>query len=178
MEVYETCHDIYESHTYYTKFILGKDAAGAQTGVDRSDWIKGNYFRYKISYTSLLYNLNITTFQDISILLRLYSGLDPTNLYRRVIQRETVSVLLNSTALSEQYISLTNDYFLSKGHMVAKGYFLHGAHQTATFWYLNAAPQWQTFNGRNWNAIENDARKFAGQIKTDLDVYTGTYVSI
>lgn len=61
--------------------------------------------------------------------------------------------------------------------MVAKGYFLHGAHQTATFWYLNAAPQWQTFNGKNWNSIETDARKFAGQIQTDLDVYTGTYVS-
>lgn len=106
------------------------------------------------------------------------SGLDPTNLYRRVIQRGTVGVLLNSTALAEQYISLTSDYFLSKGHMVAKGYFLHGAHQTATFWYLNAAPQWQTFNGKNWNSIENDARKFAGQINTDLDVYTGTYVSI
>lgn len=45
MEVYETCHDINVSHTYYTKFVLGKDAAGAQTGVDRSDWIKGNYFR-------------------------------------------------------------------------------------------------------------------------------------
>lgn len=106
----------------------------------------------------------------------LSSGLDTTNLYKRATQRGTVSVLLNSTALGEYYISLTTDYFLSKGHMVAKGYFLHGAHQTATFWYLNAAPQWQTFNGKNWNSIETDARTFAGRIWTDLEVYTGTYV--
>lgn len=46
MEVYEVCHDLKLSHTYYTKFTLGRDAAGAQTGVQRSDWIQGAYFTY------------------------------------------------------------------------------------------------------------------------------------
>lgn len=48
----------------------------------------------------------------------------------------------------------------------------------ATFWYTNAAPQWQTFNGNNWNSLENDARSLAARLGKDLDVYTGTYVRI
>lgn len=113
-------------------------------------------------------NTQITYFQ---------SGLDPTNLYRRATQRITFTTLLGSQQLAEQYIHLTNDYFLSKGHLVAKADFLHGAHQMATFWYINAAPQWQTFNGNNWNSLENDVRIFASRINKDLDCYTGTYVS-
>lgn len=60
---------------------------------------------------------------------------------------------------------------------MAKADFLYGAQQLTTFWYTNAAPQWQTFNGNNWNAMENDCRAFAGSIGADLEVYTGTYVS-
>lgn len=71
---------------------------------------------------------------------------------------------------------MSNDYFLSKGHLVAKADFLHGAHQMATFMYTNAAPQWQTFNGNNWNALENDVRSFAARTNRDLECYTGTYV--
>lgn len=107
-----------------------------------------------------------------------FSGLDPTNLYRRVTQRITLTTLLGSQYLAEQYIHLTNDFFLSKGHLVAKADFLHGAHQMATFWYINAAPQWQTFNGNNWNSLENDVRSFAARTNKDLDCYTGTYVKI
>lgn len=59
---------------------------------------------------------------------------------------------------------------------MAKADFLHGSAQMATFWYTNAAPQWQTFNGNNWNALENDARSLAARLGKDLDVYTGTYV--
>lgn len=47
----------------------------------------------------------------------------------------------------------------------------------ATFWYTNASPQWQTFNGNNWNSLENDCRSFAGRINVNLDVYTGTWGS-
>lgn len=70
---------------------------------------------------------------------------------------------------------MTNDYFLSKGHLVAKADFFYGAQQHATFFYTNAAPQWQTVNGANWNSLENDARSFAGRIGSDLTVYTGTH---
>lgn len=97
-------------------------------------------------------------------------------MYRRATQRITFAQLLGSQLLADQHIHLTNDYFLSKGHLVAKADFLHGAAQMATFWYTNAAPQWQTFNGNNWNALENDARTLAARLNRDLDVYTGTYV--
>lgn len=82
--------------------------------------------------------------------------------------------LLGSAELAEKYISLTTDYFLSKGHLVAKADFFYGAQQHATFFYTNAAPQWQTFNGANWNSLENDARSLAGRLGADLTVYTGT----
>lgn len=104
-----------------------------------------------------------------------FSGINPTSLYTRATQRVTFTNLLGSAALAEKYISLTNDYFLSKGHLVAKADFFYGAQQHATFFYTNAAPQWQTVNGANWNSLENDARSFAGRIGTDLTVYTGTH---
>ena len=72
---------------------------------------------------------------------------------------------------------MEDDYFLSKGHLVAKADFFHGSHQQATFAYTNAAPQWQTFNGNNWNSLENDVRTFASMINLDLECYTGTIVS-
>lgn len=147
-DVYQACHDVALAHTIYTKFVLTTDAAGFQIGIDRPDWSSGGFF----------------------------SGLNPTDLYRRATQRITFTDLLGSASLAEQYIDLVNDYFLSKGHMVAKSYFLYGSQQLATFFYANAAPQWQTFNGANWNSIENDVKNFAARIGQDLDVYTGTYV--
>ena len=107
-----------------------------------------------------------------------FSGLDPTNLYKRVTQKATISEILGSEELGEKYISNTTDFFLSKGHMTAKGDYFYGTHQMSTFWYMNAAPQWQTFNGRNWNELEVSCRHFAGVLGKDLEVYTGTYVSI
>lgn len=106
----------------------------------------------------------------------IHSGINPTNLYKRATQRVTMTSLLGSAQLGDQFIHLTNDFFLSKGHLVAKADFLYGAQQLTTFWYTNAAPQWQTFNGGNWNSLENDCRAFAGSIGADLTVYTGTYV--
>ena len=68
----------------------------------------------------------------------------------------------------------------------------------ATFWFVNASPQvrhpnnsfkkvlteklymkyfqWQTFNGGNWNSLENDVRSFVGRLNRDLIMYTGTWV--
>lgn len=59
---------------------------------------------------------------------------------------------------------------------MAKSDNLHGAAQISTFWHSNAAPQWQTFNGGNWNALENAVRKLAAAKQTDLICYTGTFV--
>ena len=41
---YDVCHDTGLDHTYYTKFILTRDAAGFQSGVARPDWSKLNFF--------------------------------------------------------------------------------------------------------------------------------------
>lgn len=43
--LYEACHDVNMHHTYYTKFLLGKDAEGFQRLQGfRPDWEQGPYF--------------------------------------------------------------------------------------------------------------------------------------
>jgi hypothetical protein len=113
-------------------------------------------------------------FQDDDYFM--FSGLNPTNLYTRATQRQTIGTILGSAALGEQYISLTTDYFLSKGHLTAKADFFYGSQQMVTFFYANAAPQWQTFNGANWNTLEDNVRAFTSRLGSDLEVYTGTFV--
>jgi DNA/RNA endonuclease G (NUC1) len=90
-----------------------------------------------------------------------------------VTQRSTIGTLLGSPALGQRYISTNTDYFLSKGHLVAKADFFYGSSQSVTFYYANALPQWQTFNGGNWNTLEDNVRAFAGRYGHDLEVYTG-----
>lgn len=45
VDVYDACHDTTLHHTFYTRFILGRDAAGFQNGVARPDWEQGSFFR-------------------------------------------------------------------------------------------------------------------------------------
>lgn len=45
VDLYDACHDTQLHHTYYTKFVLGRDVAGFQTGVPRPDWHEGTFFR-------------------------------------------------------------------------------------------------------------------------------------
>lgn len=85
---------------------------------------------------------------------------------------------MNSFPLGEQLVSLTNDFFMSRGHLTARSDYTFATQQGATFWFTNASPQWQTFNGGNWNSLENDVRSFAGRTNQDLTVYTGTWVSV
>jgi DNA/RNA endonuclease G (NUC1) len=103
-------------------------------------------------------------------------NLDPELLYRKTSERKTFSYLLHDAHLGKKYISLKNDYFLSRGHLTAKSDFIYGAQQMITFYFINAAPQWQTFNGGNWNSLENDVHELAATKTEDLEVYTGTYV--
>lgn len=44
LEAYDVCHDTSRHHTHYTKLILTSDSAAFQSGVDRPDWINGNFF--------------------------------------------------------------------------------------------------------------------------------------
>lgn len=93
------------------------------------------------------------------------------------MQRETVSTLLGSTALGNQFIHATNDFFMARGHLVAFGDHPFAAQQQATMVFVNAAPQWQTFNGGNWNSLEINVRALAGRLNRDLIVFTGTWVN-
>jgi hypothetical protein len=104
-----------------------------------------------------------------------FPGMSVDNLYTRNKQRETISRLLGSTELGDQFIHATNDYFLARGHLSARADFVYGSQQNATFYFVNVAPQWQTFNGGNWEALESSVRAYADKNKLDLVVYTGTY---
>ena len=46
----------------------------------------------------------------------------------------------------------------------------------STFHYVNAAPQWSTFNGGNWNNMENGVRDFVVERNIDATVYTGKWI--
>jgi len=104
-----------------------------------------------------------------------YPGMSVDNLYTKIKQRDTISRLLGSTLLGDQYIHATSDYFLSRGHLSAKADYVYGSQHRATFHFVNVSPQWQTFNGGNWEALESSVRAYADKKKLDLVVYTGTY---
>lgn len=53
--------------------------------------------------------------------------------------------------------------------------FILANEQRATFLFINTAPQWQTFNARNWFAVEMSSRQLAANRNITLDVYTGTF---
>lgn len=65
--------------------------------------------------------------------------------------------------------------FLSRGHLAARTDFIYGIHQQASFYFLNAAPQWQTFNGGNWNILEEKLKSYIDRKNLNVEIYTGTY---
>jgi len=65
--------------------------------------------------------------------------------------------------------------YLARGHLSAKTDFVFGAAQQASFFFVNAAPQWQTFNGGNWERIEDSVRKFVADENITADCYTGIW---
>jgi hypothetical protein len=143
----DICFDDVLLSTLYVKASIVSGIGGYQSGFPRPDFIQDSF----------------------------YPGLSVDNLYTRNTQRQTISGLLGSTALGDQYIHATNDYFLARGHFSAKADYVYGSQQRATFRFVNVAPQWQTFNGGNWEVLESDVRAYANKNKLDLEVYTGTY---
>jgi hypothetical protein len=143
----DVCFDDVVYTTLYVKATVVSGIAGFQKGFSRPSLIRGNFF----------------------------PGLSVDNLYTRITQRQTISILLGSTQLGDYYIHPTNDYYLVRGHLSAKADFVYGSQQRATFHFVNVAPQWQTFNGGNWVALESSVRAYADKNKLDLEVYTGTY---
>ncbi|XP_031621017.1 uncharacterized protein LOC116339335 [Contarinia nasturtii] len=104
-----------------------------------------------------------------------YTGINPFQLYTRIVQRKTIAQILDSEKLAAEIIAEKGDLFLARGHLAAKSDYIFAPHQLATFYYINVAPQWQTFNGGNWLCIERGVRKFIEQLNVDVDVYTGAH---
>lgn len=104
-----------------------------------------------------------------------YAGLPVNLLYTRNRQRETISKTLGSAQLGQSLIAQEGDLFMSRGHLAARSDFIFGVHQHATFYFINAAPQWQTFNGGNWEVLENYLKRYVDRKDIRVDIYTGTY---
>lgn len=96
------------------------------------------------------------------------------NLYKKIVQRNTINTLLGLTAKSTKCIKNDKLYYLSRSHLAAKADFFYSAQQNASSKYINVAPQWQSFNGFNWNQTENDSRDYASRHNITLQ-WTGTY---
>ncbi|KAJ9590454.1 hypothetical protein L9F63_016513 [Diploptera punctata] len=146
-KIMDVCFDDSEFNTLYSKFTVVSGIGGYQSGFPRPSFIQGNF----------------------------YPGLSVDNLYTKNTQRQTISKLLGSTNLGNDYVSNSSDYYLARGHMTAKADYVYGTAHRATFHFVNIAPQWQTFNGGNWNSLEMSVRTYADKNKLDLEVYTGTH---
>ncbi|KAK9736701.1 DNA/RNA non-specific endonuclease [Popillia japonica] len=145
------CYDSnLQNAIYKNEYNLTKTIAGFQAGYPRPSWLQGTGF-----YTVGTPNVN--------------------TLYTRAQQRITINALLGLDASDFKYVAETSELYLARGHLTAKADFIYGAQHRLTFYFVNAAPQWQTFNGQNWNYLEENVRSFASRKNLDLIVYTGTY---
>jgi hypothetical protein len=143
----DICFDDGLYTTLYAKATIVSGIAGYQSGFPRPSFIQDSFF----------------------------PGMSVDNLYTQNTQRQTISGLLGSTLLGDQFIVPSTDYYLARGHLVAKADFVYGSQQRATFHFVNVLPQWQTFNAGNWEALESSVQAYAGRGKLDLVVYTGSY---
>jgi hypothetical protein len=146
-KIIDVCFDDVLYTTLYAKATVVSGIGGYQSGFPRPGFIQDNF----------------------------YPGMSVDDLYTQVTQQETISDLLGSTQLGDQYINPENDYYLARGHYTAKADFVYGSQHRATFHFVNVSPQWQVFNGGNWEALESSVREYADTKKLDLVVYTGTY---
>jgi hypothetical protein len=143
----DVCFDDVLYTTLYVNATIVSGIAGYQSGFPRPSFIQDSFF----------------------------PGMSVDNLYTQNTQRQTISGLLGSTLLGDQFIDPSTDYYLARGHYAAKADFVYGSQHRATFHFVNVSPQWQTFNGGNWEALESSVRAYADKKKLDLVVYTGTY---
>lgn len=146
--VITVCFDDLLKSPLYSFYHLTSKIDYAQTGVSRPNFKEGDF-----------YNLDGTV----------------DKLYSRAVQKKTINSQVGLPVSSTQYVKDNNNYYLSRGHLTAKGDFVYAHQQKATFWYVNTAPQWQTCNGANWNSIEDSVRRYASNKGLDLDIYTGVY---
>lgn len=146
---YLICFDGVNQNTLYSTFNMSYMIKGNQVSVPRIEFIQGQFFDVG--------NTNVNS------------------LYVRGLQRRNINKQLGMTSNNYTYVSKSDDFYLSRGHLTAKADFVYGSQQQSTFYYVNAAPQWQTFNEGNWNELEQSVRYFVGRGSKDITVYTGSY---
>lgn len=142
------CFDSTKQNAAYSAYNLTRLIKGSQYSTPRPEFEDGNFYNvgnHKVN-----------------------------SLYTNYVQRINVNKQLGLAQNSKMYIG-NGDYYLSRGHLTAKADFVYGNQHNATFFYVNAAPQWQTFNGGNWNEVEQSVRQLASDRDLDLEVYTGTH---
>lgn len=142
------CFDDVKKTTLYSVATISKAIGGRQIKIPRPDFIAGNFFK------SL--NMSINT------------------MYKRGKQQQQLNSLVGLASTSEKYIQKDGNYFMSRGHLTAKGDFIYGSVQRSTFYFVNAVPQWHTLNSKNWNKLEQNIQDFADKDKIDLQVFSGT----
>ena len=100
----DICFDDVLYTTLYVKATIVSGIAGFQRGFPRPNFIQGSFF----------------------------PGMPVNSLYTQITQRQTISGLLGSTQLGDQYINETSNYFLARGHLSAKADYVYGSQQRAT----------------------------------------------
>lgn len=148
LKVFTSCHDPVLETNHYIEYQLTPISDANQRGVIRPNWRQLDFFPGK--------NVN--------------------NLHNRTTQRQTIATILNSQSAADNFIEEPNsEIYLARGHLAAMTDFISANEQRATCLFINTAPQWQTFNARNWYAVELSTRRLAAIRGITLDVYTGSY---
>ncbi|XP_016956249.1 uncharacterized protein LOC108028781 [Drosophila biarmipes] len=145
LQTYDVCHNELSEVTRYVHHVLYPGSNQYQRSVSRPSFVTGDF----------------------------YGGKDVNTLYTQKQQNITISEILGMDA--SPYFNTSGNVYLARGHLSAKTDFVFGAAQQASFFFVNAAPQWQTFNGGNWERIEDSVRKFVADGNITADCYTGTW---
>ncbi|KAI8041756.1 uncharacterized protein LOC128257934 [Drosophila gunungcola] len=145
LQTYDVCHNELTEVTRYVHHVLYPGSAQYQRSVSRPTFIPGDF----------------------------YNGKDVNKLYTQVQQNITVTEILGMDA--SPYFNISANVYLARGHLAAKTDYVFGAAQQATFFFVNVAPQWQTFNGGNWERVEDSVRNFVADENITADCYTGTW---
>uniref|UniRef100_A0A6P4EF14 Uncharacterized protein LOC108039418 n=1 Tax=Drosophila rhopaloa TaxID=1041015 RepID=A0A6P4EF14_DRORH len=145
LQTYDVCHNELTEVTRYVHHVLHPGSAQYQRSVSRPTFIPGDF----------------------------YGGKDVNTLYTQVQQNITVSKILGMDA--SPYFNISGNVYLARGHLSAKTDFVFGSPQRASFFFVNVGPQWQTFNGGNWERVEDSVRKFVADENITVDCYTGTW---
>ena len=146
LRMMDLCHDEVIETTHYTHFNMTASSFAFQRGVSRPHFITGEFFEKR----------------------------DVNQLYSVNGQRIAMEHLLGQSRVIDLFNGRRN-FFLARGHMMAKADALFGAHQRGTFYFVNSAPQWQSFNGGNWAAVEDSVRRYLTENKINAEMYSGTY---